>query len=102
MYMRFTWHAGKRQKNPIVHPGITFEMAQEVFDDPNQVVLENYFFQDEREQRLQIIGMTRQLLLLLVVYVEHLEREEEIIHIISARKASKYERKIYETAASKA
>jgi len=100
--MRFTWSAEKKRRNPIAHPGITFEHAKEVFDDPYQVVLENYFFQDEREQRLQIIGMTRKLVLLLVVYVERLEDEEEVIHIISARRASKYERKIYETVASKA
>ncbi len=61
MYMRFTWSAEKRRRNPIVHPGISFEMAEEIFDDPNHVVLENYFFEDEREQRLQIIGMTGQL-----------------------------------------
>lgn len=73
-------------------------MAQEVFDDPNQVALEDYFFEEQREQRLQIIGMTRQLVLLVVVFVES---GEESIHIISARKATKYERKIYETTASK-
>ncbi len=47
-------------------------------------------------------NLTRKLVLLLVAYVERLEGEEEVIHIISARKASKYETKIYETAASKA
>ena len=73
----------------------------EVFDDPSQVVLDNYFFQDEREQRLQIIGMTKRLVLLLVVYVERPEEGEELIHIISARRATNYEQKIYE-AASKA
>lgn len=33
--------------------------------------------------------MTRRLVLLLVVYAEHSKAEEEIIHIISARKATK-------------
>jgi uncharacterized DUF497 family protein len=56
----------------------------------------------EREQRLQIIGMTRQLVLLVFVYVERTKAGEQTIHIISARKASEYERKIYEAAASKA
>ena len=71
MYMRFTWAPGKKRMNPRKHRGITFEMAQEVFDDPNQVVLENY--EDDSEQRFQIIGMTRDVLLLLVVFVDRSE-----------------------------
>lgn len=47
--------------------GISFATAQEVFSDPNQVVSENYFV--EGEQRYQIIGMTKGLALLLVVYL---------------------------------
>ena len=38
-------------------------MAQEVFGDPNQIVLENYYFDQEGEQRYQIIGMTFTILL---------------------------------------
>jgi uncharacterized DUF497 family protein len=36
---------------------------------PNQIVAEKYFV--EGEQRYQIIGMTKGLVLLLVVYVDH-------------------------------
>jgi uncharacterized DUF497 family protein len=49
--------------------GISFATAQEVFSDPNQVVSEDYFV--EGEQRYQIIGMTKSLALLLVVYADH-------------------------------
>lgn len=100
--MRFTWTPEKKRTNSVIHPGVTFEMAREVFDDPRQVVLENYFFEAEREQRFQIIGMTHQLVLLLVVFADRSESEEETIHIISARRAVRYEREIYEAAASKA
>lgn len=46
MYVRFTCDPEKKRRNALAHPGITFEMATEVFEDPNRVVLENYFFQD--------------------------------------------------------
>jgi uncharacterized DUF497 family protein len=54
--MRFTWDERKKNANPRKHRGITFELAQEVFDDPHHVVLENYFMADEKEQRAQAIG----------------------------------------------
>jgi len=40
--------------------------------------------------------MTRNLQLLVVVFVDHSEVDREVIHIISARKAVAYEQKIYE------
>jgi uncharacterized protein (DUF4415 family) len=45
---------------------VAFETAVEVFNDPNQVVSENYYVQDQAEQRHQVIGMTHGLVLLLV------------------------------------
>jgi uncharacterized DUF497 family protein len=77
-------------------------MAVEVFGDPNHVVTENYFFQQEGEQRYQMIGMAGNLVLLLVIFVDRSGEEEEVFHIISARKAGKYEQNIYRTAASQA
>jgi uncharacterized DUF497 family protein len=74
--------------------GISFATAQEVFSDPNQVVSENYFV--EGEQRYQIIGMTKGLVLLLVIYVDHSNPDREIIRIISARKAEAFEVSLYE------
>ena len=74
---------------------VSFETAQEVFDDPHQVVSENYFYAEDGEQRWQIIGMTGGLTLLLVIYVDHSDRENEIIRLISARKADVYEEGLY-------
>jgi uncharacterized DUF497 family protein len=73
-----------------------------VFNDPNHVVNENYFIEDQGEQRYGVIGLTRNVVLLLVVFVDRTEadflpgRDVETIHIISARKADDYERRAYE------
>ena len=95
MDARFTWDPAKAQKNLRVH-GISFETAREVFSDPNHVVNENYFIEDQGEQRYGIIGLTRNVVLLLVVFVDRTEADVEAIHIISARKADDYERRAYE------
>lgn len=71
-------------------------MAQEVFDDPNHVAADNYFIESQGEQRYQVIGMTRNLVLLLVVFVDRSIPGAEAIHVISARKAVDYEASIYE------
>jgi uncharacterized protein len=93
--MRFAWDPEKAKANERDHL-VSFETAIEVFDDPNQVVTENYFIADQGEQRYQIIGMTRGLVLLLVIFVDRTDVNEEVIHIISARKAQAYEQSTYE------
>jgi hypothetical protein len=100
METRFTWDPAKARKNLRVR-GISFETAREVFGDPNQVTVENYFIEDQGGQRYGIIGMTRGMVLLLVVFVDRTgpgsfgKDEIETIHLISARKAEKYETQIY-------
>lgn len=93
--MRFTWDPAKAKRNRALH-GISFETALEVFSDPNQVATENYFLSDEGEQRYALIGATRGLVLLVVVFVERDNNGEETIRLISARKAEGYEKSIYE------
>ncbi len=94
--MRFTWDAKKKAANPRNHQGITFEMAQEVFDDPRSILLDNYFMAETGEQRMQAIGMTRNLLLLVVIFVDRSDNNGIVIHIISARKATAYEQSAYQ------
>ena len=94
MKVRCTWGPAKAERNRRVH-GISFERAAEVFDDPNHVVGDNYFIESDGEQRYQVIGMTRRMVLLLVVFVDRRKPEAEVIHLISARKAVKYEESIY-------
>jgi uncharacterized protein len=95
MGTRFTWDPAKAQRNRRDH-GVSFEQAQEAFADPNHIVTENYFFQEEGEQRFLAIGMTRKLVLVVVAFVDRSEATGEVIHIISARKAVAYEQSIYE------
>jgi uncharacterized DUF497 family protein len=68
METRFTWDPTKAERNERDH-GISFEIARD-FADPNHVVTENYHFEEEREQRYLIIGMTRNLVLVVVEFVE--------------------------------
>lgn len=92
METQFTWDPEKAARNLRKH-GVSFETATEVFADPNQIAADNYFV--EGEQRLQIIGRTYGLVLLLVVFVDRSEEEIEVIHLISARKADALEKEIY-------
>jgi uncharacterized DUF497 family protein len=89
--LRFTWDPAKARRNQTVY-GISFSTAAEIFDDPNHVVADNYFMEESGEQRRQIIGMTRNLVLLLVVFVEP---GSDVVRIVSARKAVDYEESIY-------
>ena len=93
-YTRYAGNLEKTARNYRVH-GVSFETAAEIFGDPSHIVTENYFIKDEGEQRYQAIGMSRGLALLLVVFVDRSRPDEEIIHIISARKATAYEKSAY-------
>lgn len=87
--MRFDWDENKAATNIGDHD-VSFEEAQEVFDDDWAVVVPDdaHSF---GEQRYRIIGASSQRLLL-VVYVE---RAGDVIRIISAREPESYERRIY-------
>jgi uncharacterized DUF497 family protein len=52
--------------------------------------------ESDGEQRYQLIGMTKSLALLFVVFVDRSARDAEVIHPISARRAVDYEKSIYE------
>jgi len=87
----FEWDETKAKTNIHKH-GVTFEEAAEVFFDP--------FYQtgdasvNENEERDFIIGYTFSQRLLLAVYTERDNRTR----IISARPATRVERKVYEEA----
>ena len=86
--MHFEWDDDKNRKNREKH-GISFETAMHVFEDKD--CIENYDqAHSQFENRYQVIGMVRQILL--VVYTERNER----IRIISARKANQQERRLYQ------
>lgn len=70
--------------------GVRFEQACEVFFDP--------FFRltdatEDEEAREAVIGLTEDWTLLFVV---HVIREQDTIRILSARRATRAERRLYE------
>ena len=79
---------------------MSFELAELVFDDPRAVSRQDRF--ENGEMRWQTIGMVGEsLLILLVAHTVEDEGESngangEHIRIISARRATRVERKIYE------
>lgn len=87
--LEFEWDDQKAARNFDKH-GVSFAEAAEAFLDP--------FFQigdatvDERETREFVLGYSQSSRLLLVVYVERGVRTR----IISARLATRAERKLYE------
>ena len=86
----FIWDDEKARINPINHDGISFQQAAEVFFDPFLVVVDA---SRNEEARDAVIGLDTRWNLL---YVVHIEREENVVRIISARKATRQERVEYE------
>ena len=88
--MNFEWDELKNEKNRKKH-GIWFEEAKMVFTDPyHRVFLDSNQFED-RYIGIGFSGYER-LLVLTFCYREN----ESVIRIISARKATKKERRFYE------
>lgn len=87
--MNFEWDEEKARINLDRH-GISFEDAQSAFDDVNLLdsVDESH---SDTELRFNLIGLTERGLL----FVVYTERGDEVIRIISARKATKFEEEIY-------
>ena len=81
---------GKSCKNEKVH-GITFDEASSAFDDSLSLAIYDPLHSEE-ENRFILIGTSHKNRLLVVVHIE----PENRIRIISARKATKNERKQYE------
>lgn len=88
--IQFEWDEDKAGKNWEKH-GVSFETACEVFFDPFIVVLE--LQEVNRELRDVSIGMTSTWQ---VLYVVHAAKADESIRLISARRATRTERKRYE------
>lgn len=88
--IKFEWDAHKASSNLKKH-GVSFEEAQSVFYDELAI----QFYQDEEgEDRFLMLGLSAAYKVLMVC---HCERESgQVIRIISARQATKSERKFYE------
>jgi hypothetical protein len=91
--MRFEWDEKKNQANRAKHK-VSFETAALVFDDPRAISVLGRI--EEGEERWQTVGMAAGVS---VMFVAHTFRErdgEEVVRIISARKATPWERRTYE------
>lgn len=91
--MRFEWDEHKNRSNRSKHH-ISFELACEVFDDPHQLNRQDRIV--DGEMRWQTVGMVGGIALLIVAHTWHEDDGEEIVRIISARKATRAERRAYE------
>lgn len=85
----FEWDSAKAGANLSKH-GVSFELACEAFFDPFLKVITA---PGSDEPRDAIVGYTESQSLLFVV---HIVRHEETIRIISARRATAAERRLYE------
>ena len=94
--MRFEWDERKDRSNQRKH-GVGFEEAAEVSADPLHVS-----WLDERfsafEERWVTVGQTTQGVTLTVANLFFDERGDEVVRVISARRATNREREAYERA----
>jgi uncharacterized DUF497 family protein len=88
--INFEWNDKKAKSNFIKH-NISFEEASTAFGDDLSITIEDPLHSDN-ENRLILIGKSSNNKTLIVVHIE----QTDSIRIISARKATKKEQKIYE------
>jgi len=91
--MRFEWDEEKDAANQRKH-GVGFELAARVFADLDYVLRKDRMDEDG-EMRWHTIGLVDAVLLLVVHVYRSNINDEEIIRIISARKARKHEGRRY-------
>ena len=92
--LKFEWNEEKSISNLQKH-GVSFEEAKEVFEDPFHISKLDHRF-DYFEERWITLGSTSKEKILVVANMFFDDNGEEIIRIISARKANQKERKFYE------
>lgn len=91
--MRFEWDPKKDESNRKKH-GIAFEMAQMVFSDPLALSVPDQGH-SEGEERWITVGHVGSRFIVVVVHTYRDSEEDEVIRLISARKATPKERKQY-------
>ena len=89
--MTFEWDKEKNPSNQKKH-GISFEEAQTVFVDENALLIHDPDHSGE-EDRFILLGLSAKVRLLVVCHCYR--KSDEVIRIISARKATRKEQKRY-------
>lgn len=90
-YIQFEWDNNKAKLNIQKH-GISFEEAATVFED-EEALLRDDPDHSEYEDRFLLLGMSSQANILIVCHCYR--GDDDIIRLISARKATKNEAKQY-------
>lgn len=89
--LSFLWNAEKAKTNKSKHDGISFEQAATVFFDPFFQVMDASRHNEVRNAILGYDSFGR------LLFVVHIEYRNDTIVIISARKATAEERKLYDS-----
>ncbi len=84
--MKFVWDINKAKENIKNHDGVTFEEAEEVFDDLNSIESFDALHSAD-EMRFRRLGISSKRLLFIIFTVRETD-DFEVIRIISARKAN--------------
>ena len=91
--MRFEWDEVKNRRNRRKHK-ISFESAKMVFDDPHALADRDREVDDE--ERWLTVGVIDESIAVVVASTFREEAGDDVIRIVSARKASPSERRAYE------
>lgn len=87
----FEWDKGNSDKSLKKH-GVRNEEAEEVFFDDKSVLSED-IKHSQAEKRYQVVGKSEKKRLLSIIFTVR----GELIRVVSAREASRKERRLYET-----
>ena len=90
--LQFEWDPAKDRANKRQH-GVGFDEAMAVFFDEHALLIDDDEH-SEAEDRFVLLGLSNKLRILLVCHCYR--RNDEVVRIISARKAHKEERAEYE------
>ena len=88
--MNIEWDEKKNQINIVKHR-VSFDLAAHIFTDPLRKEFYDVEHSSTEEDRTIAIGIAENR----VLFVSFAEPDPETIHIISARKANKQERRYY-------
>ena len=90
--LRFEWDPAKATANVRKH-GVSFNEAQTVFDDERALLLDDPDH-SATEDRFVLLGLSA--MLRMVVVIHCYRQNDEVIRLISARKATRAEQRQYE------
>jgi uncharacterized protein len=96
--VKFEWDPTKAASNLRKHR-VSFEEASTIWSDENRIVEPDLVHTTEKEYREQLLGLSQRPRLLVVIFTEVVEDDEEVdeetVRIITARRATKAETRRY-------